>query len=97
MEDDKVTGIKAGTIDIGDPSYSNDARNQITEYNGGNSALEGDVVTIKLYDFLGYGYIALNADNVNVGGEPSSEASKNLRKAISTVLAAYRDESIDSY
>lgn len=97
LEDDKVTGIKAGTIDIGDPSYSADVRSQITEYNGGNDALDGDVVTIKLYDFLGYGYIAMSADNVNVAGDPDSEASKDLRKAIATVLCAYRAEGIDSY
>ncbi|MDY3919342.1 MAG: ABC transporter substrate-binding protein [Candidatus Limivivens sp.] len=97
LEDDKTTGIQAGTIDIGDPSYSGEVRNQITEYNGGDESLEGDVVTIKLYDFRGYGYIAMSADNVNVGGEPASDASKNLRKAIATVLAVYRDEAIDSY
>lgn len=97
LEDDKVVGIEAGTIDIGDPSYSTDVRSQITEYNGGNDGFDGDVVTIKLYDFLGYGYVAMSADNVNVGGEPSSEASKDLRKAIATVIAAYRAEGIDSY
>ncbi len=97
LEDDKTVGIEAGTIDIGDPSYSGEVRKQITEYNGGDDSLDGDVVTIKLYDFLGYGYIALSANNVNVGGDPASDASKDLRKAIATVLAAYRDESIDSY
>lgn len=97
LEDDKTVGIEAGTIDIGDPSYSGEVRKQITEYNGGNEGLEGDVVTIKLYDFLGYGYIALSANNVKVGDDPASDASKNLRKAISTILAAYRDEAIDSY
>ena len=39
----------------------------------------------------------MSADNVKVGDDPASEESKNLRKAIATVLAAYRDESIDSY
>ena len=29
--------------------------------------------------------------------EPGSDASKNLRKAIATVLAVYRDVAIDSY
>lgn len=97
LEDDKVVGIEAGTIDIGDPSYSGEVRKQITEYNGGNEEFDGDVVTIRLYDFLGYGYLALSADNVNVAGDPASDASKNLRKAINTVLAVYRDEAIDSY
>ncbi len=97
LEDDKVTGIEAGTIDIGDPSYSTDVRDQITQYNGGDDSLDGDKITIKLYDFLGYGYLAMSADNVKVGSDPASDASKNLRKAIATVIAVYRDEGIDSY
>lgn len=35
--------------------------------------------------------------NVKVGDDPASEQSKNLRKAIATVLAVYRDVVIDSY
>ena len=97
LEDDKVTGIEAGTIDIGDPSYSTDVRDQITQYNGGDDSLEGDKITIKLYDFLGYGYLAMSAENVKVGSDPASDASKNLRKAIATVISVYRDEGIDSY
>lgn len=97
LEDDKVTGIEAGTIDIGDPSYSTDIRDQITQYNGGDDSLDGDKITIKLYDFLGYGYLAMSADNVKVGSDPASDASKNLRKAIATVISVYRDEGIDSY
>lgn len=97
LEDDKVTGIEAGTIDIGDPSYSTDVRDQITQYNGGDDSLDGDKITIKLYDFLGYGYLAMSADNVKVGSDPASDASKDLRKAIATVISVYRDEGIDSY
>jgi peptide/nickel transport system substrate-binding protein len=55
------------------------------------------VITTSKVDNLGYGYIGLNADTVNVGGDGSSTASKDLRKALSTVLAAYRDVAIDSY
>ncbi|MBR3552879.1 MAG: ABC transporter substrate-binding protein [Clostridia bacterium] len=94
-DDDKVPGIKSGTFDISDPSYSKDVVKQIQEYNGGN--ITGSVITTKLYDFLGYGYIALNSKNVSVKGEIDSDASKNLRKAIATVIAVYRDEAIDSY
>ena len=72
-------------------------RDQITQYNGGDDTLDGDKITIKLYDFLGYGYIAMSADNVKVGSDPASDASKDLRKAIATVIAVYRDEGIDSY
>ena len=95
QDDDKVPGIEAGTFDISDPSYSKDVVSQIESYNGGN--ITGDVITTKLYDFLGYGYIAMNSKNVSVNGKIDSDASKNLRKAIATVIAAYRDEAIDSY
>lgn len=96
QEADKVTGVQAGTIDIADPSYSLEVADQIADINGveGN---DGPVITTRLKDFRGYGYIALSAKNVNIGGDPASEASKDLRKAIMTVIAAYRDEGIDSY
>ena len=97
QEADKITGLQAGTIDISDPSYSLEAANQIATINGGNSDLDGSVITTRLKDFRGYGYIALSAENVKVGNDPASEESKDLRKAIMTVIAAYRDEGINSY
>lgn len=97
QEADKITGVQAGTIDISDPSYSLEAANQIATINGGDSDLDGSVITTRLKDFRGYGYIALSAENVKVGNDPASEESKNLRKAIMTVIAAYRDEGINSY
>lgn len=97
QEADKITGVQAGTIDISDPSYSLEAANQIATINGGDSGLDGSVITTRLKDFRGYGYIALSAENVKVGNDPASEESKDLRKAIMTVIAAYRDEGINSY
>ena len=100
LESDKVVGIESGNIDIGDPSFEDSVRKQISEYNGaaeGEEILDGDVVTTRLYDFLGYAYVGINAKNVMVGDDPYSEASKNLRKAFATVLAVYRDESVNSY
>ena len=96
QEADKITGVQAGTIDISDPSYSLEVADQIADINGVEGE-DGPVITTRLKDFRGYGYIALSAKNVNVGGDPSSQASKDLRKAIMTVIAAYRDEGIDSY
>ena len=96
QEADKITGVQAGTIDISDPSYSLEVADQIADINGAEGE-DGPVITTRLKDFRGYGYIALSAKNVNVGGDPASEASKDLRKAIMTVVAAYRDEGIDSY
>ena len=96
QEADKITGVQAGTIDISDPSYSLEVADQIADINGAEGE-DGAVITTRLKDFRGYGYVALSAKNVNVGGDPASEASKDLRKALMTVIAAYRDEGIDSY
>ena len=48
QEADKITGVQAGTIDISDPSYSLEAANQIATINGGNSDLDGSVITTRL-------------------------------------------------
>ena len=96
QEADMLTGVQSGTLDIANPSYSKQVAQQIAEYNG-TDELAGPVMTTELVDYRGYGYIGIAANNVKVGNDPASDASKNLRKAIATVLAAYRDEGIDSY
>ena len=100
-EDSKVTGIVAGTLDVADPSYSTDVAKQIAKENGFSeddfNHFDGPVITTILIDYRGYGYIGCNPNLVKVGNDPYSDASKNLRKAINTLLAVYRDEAIDSY
>ena len=96
QEADMLTGVQSGTLDIANPSYSKQVAQQIAEYNG-TDELAGPVMTTELVDYRGYGYIGIAANNVKVGNDPASEQSKDLRKAITTVLAAYRDEGIDSY
>ena len=93
---DFIPGVEQGTIDLADPSGSKSAFEQIKSINS-NGELDGDRINTSLVDNLGYGYIGMNANNVCVGDEPGSDASKNLRKAIATVLAVYRDVTIDSY
>ncbi len=100
-EDNKVSGVVAGTLDVSDPSYSTDTAKQIAVENGFSEDewdnFDGPVLTTKLIDYCGYGYIGIAANNVKVGDDPASDESKALRKAIATVIAAYRDEAIDSY
>lgn len=96
QEADKLNGVVTGTIDITDPSYNQEAIAAIKAENS-NGEVTGDKITINAVDNLGYGYIGISANRVNVGGEPGSDASKNLRKAIATVFAVYRDVAIDSY
>ena len=95
QEADKLNGVVTGTIDITDPSFSKDVVAAVESANGG--ALNGDVITVNTVDNLGYGYIGMCSKVMNVGGEPDSEASKNLRKAFGTIFSVYRDVAIDSY
>ncbi len=94
-DDDKLNGVVTGTVDITDPSFSGTTVSAIEAANGGD--VTGDKITTNTVDNLGYGYIGMNVNVMNVGGEPGSEASKNLRKAFGTILSVYRDVSIDSY
>ena len=94
-DDDKLNGVITGTIDIADPSFSNDTVEAIEKANGGE--LDGDKITTNTVDNLGYGYLGMSAACVNVGGDPGSEASKDLRKAFATVFSVYRNVAIESY
>ncbi len=95
-EADFVTGLASGSADIATPSFSTEKAEQIAA-NNSNGEIEGDVLTTKLIDFNGYGYVGCNPNLVKVGDDPYSEESTYLRKAIMTVLSVYRDEGIDSY
>ena len=92
---DKINGIQTSTLDITDPSFNKDAVAIIEQANGGE--LDGPVITTDTVDNLGYGYIGINVNRVSVGGDPASEESKNLRRALATIYAVYRDVAIDSY
>ncbi|GHU70069.1 hypothetical protein AGMMS49992_01780 [Clostridia bacterium] len=89
-------GVATGTIDGAELSGSKANFALISGYNS-NGEPTGDVITTFAVDNLGYGYIGLNADTVNVGGVPFSQESQYLRKALATVLAVYRDVSIDTF
>jgi len=91
-----VTALQTGTADAGEMSYNKTRYEEVMSYNG-NGEMTGPVITSSLVDNLGYGYIGINASTVNVGGVPDSDASKNLRRGIATILSVYRDVAIDSY
>lgn len=91
-----ASGVQTGTVDAGEMTGSRSRFEEVASYNS-NNEISGDVITTSKVDNLGYGYIGINAETVNVGGQPASEASKNLRRALATVLASHRDIAIDSY
>jgi peptide/nickel transport system substrate-binding protein len=93
---DKIPGVVQGTVDIAEPSISKAAVEQIKGENS-NGELVGDVIGVDLVDYQGYGYIGMNSQLMCVGDDNASEASKNFRKAIATIIAVYRDVVIDSY
>lgn len=87
--------VAEGRADIVASSLSVEGVNAIKELNGGS--LSGSVIETRRTDYRGYGYIGANADLLNVGGDPASEASKALRKGFMTVLAVFREETIEAY
>lgn len=93
---DMISGVDTGTIDVANPSYGTAAVGEIQGINS-NQEVTGDVITTNTVNNLGYGYVGLNANTVKVGNDPASTASKNLRKGLATVIAAYRDLTVDSY
>lgn len=91
-----IAGVGTGVIDVANPSGSKAKFEELKTYNT-NKDVVGDKITSVSVDNLGYGYIGVNSANVNVGGQPGSDASKNLRKGYATILSVYRDVAIDSY
>ena len=91
-----ASAIKTGDADAGELSGSRTRFEEVQGYNS-NNELVGDVITLNKVDNLGYGYIGINADTVNVGGEPGSDASKALRKALATIYAVHRDVAVNTY
>lgn len=91
-----IAGVGTGVIDLANPSGSKAKFDELKSYNSNGEAV-GDKIVANSVNNLGYGYIGINANTVNVKGEPASEASKNLRKGFATVFAVHRDVAIDSY
>ena len=96
VDSDYIPGIQAGNFDIASPSLNDTVVESIKSGNS-NGELEGDVLTTKLVDYRGYGYLGINGNRVCVGGDAGSEQSKDLRLAIMTVLSVCRDTVIASY
>ena len=94
--EDVANAVKSGEVDAAPMLASRERLEEVQEANS-NHEISGDVITTYLTDQHGYGYMGLNANTVNVGGDPGSDASKALRKGFATIFAVYRDVSIDSF
>ncbi len=94
---DRISGVESGNVDCGEIAMSVAVADVVREKNKNGELVDGDVIHTSLVDNLGYGYVGINALNVKVGSDSGSEESKNLRKALMTVLAVYRDTSVASF
>jgi len=95
-DNDKLEGVKTARFDISDPSFNKDVAAEIKSINS-NGTLSGNKLHTELPDFNGYGYIGISANTIKVGTDGASAQSKNLRKAIATILAVCREVAVDSY
>ena len=93
---DKVTGMTTDLFDATVPNFNDDDIAAIKKHNS-NGELVGDKLTTLTTDFLGYGYIGINADNVKIGEDKGSTESKALRRALATLLAVYREPVVYAY
>ena len=91
-----ASGVQTGTVDCGEMTGSRTNFDEVKSYNS-NHELEGDVIFTSKVDNLGYGYLGINADTVNILGDPASDASKLFRRGLMTIFAVYRDVAISSY
>ena len=88
--------IDSGSIDLAFTSYNRDRLSEIYAINS-NGELTGDIITTSRVDNLGYVYVGINARLVKVGDDPSSTASRYLRKALSTILGVHRKPVTEAY
>ena len=89
-----VDGIRSGEVDIAAPVFSAETERALKQLNPEGS-LSGSAAQLCCVDLPVYAYVGLNAAAINVGGNPSSEASRNLRKGLATVLAACRTGALE--
>ena len=88
--------VSEGVIDVAEIPGNKTNYDTICKQNA-NKEIVGDALVAHEVNVLGYAYIGINANNVNVGGDPDSEASKNLRKGLATALSAFRDVAYNEY
>ncbi len=91
----KLDAIATGSVHITQPSFDKNTIATIKQVNGG--VLNGDKIAVSAVDYLGYGCMGMSAHNVKVGDNGGSAASKNLRRALATVFAVYRKQSVNHY
>lgn len=85
---DRINDVASGEVDIASVDASKLNLDQINAKAGAVGAVTSTAA--------GYGYVGINASSVCVG-DGGSEASKNLRKGIATLISVYRTVGIKSF
>lgn len=85
---DRINDVASGEVDIATVDASKLNLDQINAKAGAVGAVTSTAA--------GYGYVGINANSVCVG-DGASEASKNLRKGIATLISVYRTVGIKSF
>ena len=97
--EDPVEAVRSGKADIAFPAYTVGDFERIRKINGlpaGVTDVSGKNIAVKTVYAPSYGYVGFSAERVRVAA-PDDARSKNLRKAIATVLSVFREESVRSY
>ena len=81
--------LKEGVVDVISGSFTEEEVQQIMAANS-NGELSGNTIDAKLITDGDYHYIGIHGENVSVGKNTGSNASKNLRKALATLFSASR-------
>lgn len=89
---DCVEMIADGTADLAECENYPELEIKIEEANKSIEKIYS--ATVRNY---GYGTVNFNTQTVNIAGEPVSEASCALRKALATAISYYKNESVTDY
>ncbi len=95
-EEEKIEALVKNTVDIVSLENGNAAVENILSCNS-NGKLNGGTISTRFVDGPYYTYIGINADQVCVNGRADSTRSRNLRKALATVIASGRYDMVGNY
>ncbi|MCR4584334.1 MAG: ABC transporter substrate-binding protein [Lachnospiraceae bacterium] len=93
---DIAAAMTAGELDVYCSGPDRTIAEDVKKANGGDTESASKIKAVRM-DAESYGYIGMNLQRVKVGDEPLSAESKYYRRAIATVMSAYREDAVRSY
>ena len=83
-QSESTSAVQTGAVDVSNPAASKEAYEEIRSYNS-NGELTGDTISLFSTDYLGYGYIGINANVIKVG-EDQIDASLGQGETIAGIF-----------